>query len=185
MDDLELAALYTGYGYQVRIVEYPSHEVNHENDVAVNYDMAASIRWAHAAIKIIQQAARSGKPITKPRPPMIILRTPKGWTGPKMLDGNPVEGSWRAHQVPLPLANKDEEQFKILGKWLESYNPADLFHPKSKQLLNEKATRIIPKNHKLRMGQAKCTYDSFIPLDSPDWKPFAHKKGEVTSNMRA
>lgn len=101
MDDLELAALYTCYGYQVRIVEYPGADVNAEHDLEVNYNMAASLRWALAEIRKIQSAARSGKPITKARPPMLIIRTPKGWTGPKVLDGNPIEGSWRAHQGKL------------------------------------------------------------------------------------
>jgi len=98
MDNLELAALYTGYGYQVRVVEYPGAHPSHELDVEINYDMAASLRWALGEIRKIQDAARSGKPIVKARPPMIILRTPKGWTGPKKLKGNPIEGSWRAHQ---------------------------------------------------------------------------------------
>lgn len=101
MDDLELAALYTGYGYQVRIVEYKG-EVNEDNNRDVNYDMAASLRWSLDEIRKIQKAARSGKPETKARPPMLILRTPKGWTGPKELRGNPVEGSWRAHQGMSP-----------------------------------------------------------------------------------
>jgi xylulose-5-phosphate/fructose-6-phosphate phosphoketolase len=60
--------------------------------------MAASMRWALAEIRKIQEAARSGKPITKPRWPVILMRTPKGWTGPREVSGNPVEGSWRSHQ---------------------------------------------------------------------------------------
>lgn len=105
MDNLELAALFAGYGYQPRIVEYgrvgdleADGSVSHELDVAVNYDMAASMRWALDEIKKIQKAARSGKPITKPRWPVLLMRTPKGWTGPVEVNGHKVLGSWRAHQ---------------------------------------------------------------------------------------
>ncbi len=135
MDDLELTCQYTGMGYQVRIVKYgyahssekvPESDTDH--DVLINYDMAASMEWAYAEIRKIQRAARTGKPIEKPRWPLLIIRTPKGWTGPKKLNGNPIEGSWRAHQVPLPAAAKDPEQFKLLGEWLEEYKPAELFN---------------------------------------------------------
>jgi xylulose-5-phosphate/fructose-6-phosphate phosphoketolase len=185
MDNLELAALYTGYGHQVRIVEYPSDKVTAEHDLEVNYNMAASLRWALEEIRKIQGAARSGKPLTKARPPMIVLRTPKGWTGPKVLNGNPIEGSWRAHQVPLPLAASDDNEFGLLEDWLQSYNPEELFHPDSDNLIDNVATRIIPKNPSHRMGQVKATYAGFTPLVSPDWKPFAHDKGKVVSNMKA
>lgn len=126
MDDLELAALFAGYGYQPRIVEYgkvsdavPDGTTSHEYDVAVNYDMAASMRWALSEIRKIQEAARSGKPLTKPRWPIILMRTPKGWTGPVEVSGHKVEGSWRAHQgelangaeVSLQSAFKTNSQF--------------------------------------------------------------------------
>lgn len=108
MDDLELACLYTGYGYQVRIVDYgvPSTEQRDALDEAVNYDMAASMEWAYKEIRKIQSAARSGKPLTKPRWPMIIMRTPKGWTGPVKLGDNALEGSWRAHQGVWSLQSR-------------------------------------------------------------------------------
>lgn len=98
MDDIELACLFAGYGYQVRIVEYGADHSSPERDEAVNYDMAASMEWCLSEIRKIQQAARSGKPMTKPRWPMIVMRTPKGWTGPRALHGNVIEGNWRAHQ---------------------------------------------------------------------------------------
>lgn len=120
MDDIEIACLYTGYGYQVRIVEYGAAPSTHDHDIAVNYDMAASMEWALSEIKKIQTAARSGKPITKPRWPMIVMRTPKGWSGPVKSEGNAIEGSWRAHQVPLPLAVSNDDEFALLVKWLES-----------------------------------------------------------------
>ena len=81
MDDTELLCLYTGYGYQVRFIEYgplaDSLEEAHEKERRVNADMAVTLEWAYSEIKKIQDAARSGQPIVKPRWPMIILRTPK------------------------------------------------------------------------------------------------------------
>lgn len=87
MDDTELALLYSGYGYQVRFVEYvpegPAKMGGGDPaDKTIHLNMATSIDWAYAEIRKIQKAARSGKPIDKPRWPLIILRSPKGWTGP-------------------------------------------------------------------------------------------------------
>ena len=199
MDDLELACLYTGYGYQVRIVEYGVANSDEDHDVAVNYNMAASMSWALAEIKKIQGAARSGKPITKPRWPMIILRTPKGWSGPKKLFGNPIENSWRAHQVPLPNAVNDDEEFNLLQKWLESYHPKELFNievdstkgstrevsPKASSLISDIALRIIPQETWRRMGMNRDTFAGFEPLNAPDFMEFTQKQGEVISNMKA
>lgn len=104
-DRPQLACLFTGYGYQVRVVEYGALSKtgsDDEHNISINYDMAASMEWALEEIRKIQLAARSGKPITKPRWPMIVMRTPKGWSGPVHSAGNPIEGSWRAHQGTLP-----------------------------------------------------------------------------------
>jgi hypothetical protein len=100
---VQLGALYTDYGYQVRIVEYGKDESDPESDVRINYDMAASMEWAWREIRKIQSAARSHKPIVKPRWPLIILRSPKGWGGAKHMDGKPIEGSWRSHQGALDI----------------------------------------------------------------------------------
>ncbi|KIJ25684.1 hypothetical protein M422DRAFT_55874 [Sphaerobolus stellatus SS14] len=102
MDDLEMAALFTGYGYKVRFVE----------DLAnLDNDLAASLQWAVDEIRAIQKAARSGNPIIKPRWPLIVLRTPKDLSGPKHLRGQFIEGSFNSHGVPLLNANKDDEEF--------------------------------------------------------------------------
>src|SRR5260370_37617290 len=74
----------------------------------------------------IQKAARSGNPITKPRWPVLILPTPKGLTGPRSLNGLPILGSFRAHQVPLPSAKTDHDQLKMLDEWLKTYDVASL-----------------------------------------------------------
>ncbi|KAI8593558.1 putative phosphoketolase [Geranomyces variabilis] len=160
MSDEELAALFSGYGYCVRIVE---------NMDKIDADMAASMDWAYSEIRRIQHAARSGKPILKPRWPMLILRTPKGWTGPKTIHGHQLEGTWRAHQVPLPAAKSDDEEFKALEDWLRSYKPDELFE---NGIPVEDVRRSFPKKERL-MGCNPQTYAAYIPLDLPDFKPFA------------
>src|SRR5437773_4625521 len=78
-------------------------------------------------IRSIQHAARSGASAELPAWPMIILRTPKGWTGPKIVDGKPVEDTWRAHQVPLTDFAKHPDHVKMLEDWMKSYKPEELF----------------------------------------------------------
>ncbi|KIR29109.1 phosphoketolase [Cryptococcus deuterogattii 99/473] len=203
MDDLELACLYTGYGYQVHIVEYgsksPEEASDHEHDIAVQYDMAVAMEWAYQEIRNIQQSARSGRPITKPRWPMIIMRTPKGWTGPKKAEGHIIEGNWRAHQVPLPKAGAEGEEFELLKKWLHSYGPEELFHVevdsntsqahnagnKAEGIIDSRALRIIPKDQQRRMGMVNATYRGFLPLETPEWKEYGHDVEEKVSNMKA
>jgi xylulose-5-phosphate/fructose-6-phosphate phosphoketolase len=199
MDNLEIACLYTGYGYQVRIVEYGATPSTEEHDVAINYDMAASMEWALQEIRKIQHAARSGNPIVKPRWPIIIMRTPKGWSGPVKSGENPIEGSWRAHQVPLPNAVSNEKEFDLLIKWLESYHPKELFdtevdssHPgsrdavfKAASFIKDSALRIIPRDTSKRMGMVEETFRGFKPLKTPEWKDFGHEQGKEVSNMKA
>ncbi|KAK6910444.1 hypothetical protein I203_104476 [Kwoniella mangroviensis CBS 8507] len=171
MDDLE--------------VKYEGATSDHEHDTAINYDMATSMEWAYQEIKKIQTAARSGKPITKPRWPLIVMRTPKGWTGPRKSAGNPIEGSWRAHQVPLPKAAADDKEFGLLEQWLKSYGPQELFHTDASGIIDDVALRIIPKDQQRRMGMVDATYRGFQPLQAPDWKDFTHKLDEPVSNMKA
>ncbi|KAF2144057.1 uncharacterized protein K452DRAFT_356998 [Aplosporella prunicola CBS 121167] len=173
MDNKELAALFTGYGYQSRFVE-------DLNDI--DADLGRSMEWALAEIKQIQQCARSGKPLQKPRWPVLILRTPKGWSGPKKVDGEFIEGSFHAHQVPLMKAKSDNGQLKQLQEWLESYGPKELFNgdgtPKDSVL------KMIPENHHKKLGQVKETYDPYVGIKVPDWKPFGAKKGGEASSMK-
>lgn len=103
-DDKELTALFTGYGYQCAIVDYGdlAHE-SPEADRQLQINLAATMNWAYDEIRNIQKNARNGTPITKPRFPMIVLRTPKGWTGPKFVDGLPVVNSFRAREYRLHI----------------------------------------------------------------------------------
>ncbi|KFA65761.1 hypothetical protein S40285_07099 [Stachybotrys chlorohalonatus IBT 40285] len=172
MDDKEIVSLFSGYGYQVCIVEGLQ-------DIDVN--LHSALEWAVAEIKKIQKAARSGEPIAKPRWPMIVLRTPKGWTGPKEVDGQIIEGSFRSHQIPVAKANKDEEHLKILQKWLLSYDPAKVLHEGNPA---QSVLDILPKKDEKKLGQLKATYDPHMPLDLPDWKQFSVEKGQHASAMQ-
>jgi xylulose-5-phosphate/fructose-6-phosphate phosphoketolase len=125
----ELDALLRGYGYQ------PSYVTGHE-PAAVHEEMAAALDGAIARIHEIQHQARSAGssrtgrsgPTRPPQGwPMIVLRTPKGWTGPAMVDGLPVEGTWRAHQVPLAEVRTNPEHLRQLEEWMRSYRPEQLF----------------------------------------------------------
>jgi xylulose-5-phosphate/fructose-6-phosphate phosphoketolase len=120
LDEAELDALLRGYGYQPTYVTSPGHPVPHE-------EMAAALDGAIAQIRGIQRDARQGRRAAATRWPMIVLRTPKGWTGPATVDGLPVEGTWRAHQVPLPEVRTNPEHLRQLDDWLRSYRPRDLF----------------------------------------------------------
>ncbi|EFE35638.1 uncharacterized protein ARB_05682 [Trichophyton benhamiae CBS 112371] len=173
MDDRELVSLFSGFGYQARIVEGL-------DDIDTNLN--SSLEWALAEIRRIQKAARSGSPIMKPRWPMLILRTPKGWTGPKSIHGKIVEGSFAAHQVPLPAAGKDEEELKALQEWLSSYKPEELFNERGDVIDDIKS--ILPKKDSKRMGQRKEVCDTFEKLKMPDWRRYTVSKGSQESSMK-
>lgn len=173
MDDREMAALFTGYGYQPRIVD-------DLNDI--DADLNNSMEWALGEIRKIQKAARSGKPIMKPRWPVLILRTPKGWSGPKKVHGEFVEGSFHAHQVPLPAAKTDKEELQQLQKWLQSYKPEELFKDDG-DVVDEIKT-VLPPNPAKRLGQRKEVYDSYQGVQPIDWRKFAVEKGASESCMK-
>src|SRR5216117_3396025 len=89
--------------------------------------MAATLDEVVAEIRAIQQRARADGDTSRPRWPMIVLRTPKGWTGPAEVDGVPVEGTWRSHQVPLAALAQRPDHLRMLESWLRSYRPDELF----------------------------------------------------------
>lgn len=173
MDDKEMVALFTGYGYQCRFVEDLED---------IDTDMSLSMNWALDEIHKIQKAARSGKPIMKPRWPVLIMRTPKGWGAPKKVHGQFIEGSFRAHQVPLTAAKTDQSELKQLQEWLEGY--------KLDELLTEDGgvvkaiSDIIPADEGKRLGQQIITYGSHEVLEIPDWKKYGVKKGSQASCMQ-
>lgn len=153
MSDAELKALFTGYGYEPQFVG-PDHR-----------KMAAAIEWSMRRIKSIQRAARSGRPKQRPRWPVIILRTPKGWTGIKELDGHKIEDSFRSHQVPAKDCKTHRESLKAVEKWLRSYKPQQLF-PKT---IPESLLQFVPQGE-LRIGSNPHAIGGKmrVPLALPD-----------------
>ncbi len=120
LDDDELSSLLEGYGHTPYLVAG-------DDPATLHQALAATLDEIVDDIDRIQADARGAGRIARPRWPMIVLRTPKGWTGPKELDGKPVEGTWRAHQVPLPAARTDQAQLVALEAWLRGYRPEELF----------------------------------------------------------
>ena len=116
----ELEQLFRGYGYEPYFVEGDDPPIMHQL-------MASTLDKALARIRRIQHDARKNGFKERPRWPMIVMRTPKGWTGPKVVDGKPAEGSWRSHQVPLADMANNPQHVKQLEKWMKSYKPQELF----------------------------------------------------------
>jgi xylulose-5-phosphate/fructose-6-phosphate phosphoketolase len=116
----ELIDLFVGYGWQPIIVSGSDPE-------RMQHAFARALDRSLDAIRDIQRAAREDGVVERPRWPMIILRSPKGWTGPKVVDGKPAEGSWRSHQVPLSKTRTSPEHLRQLEEWLRSYRPEELF----------------------------------------------------------
>src|SRR6266576_507110 len=142
MDDDELSQLLTGYGYTPYFVEGHEPEVMHQL-------MASTLDEIVDEIHAIQQDARARKSTGRPVWPMIVLRTPKGWTGPKEVDGKPVEGTWRAHQVPLSELATKPHHLEQLEEWMRSYRPEELFSAEGR-LIPELA-ELAPRGNR-RMG---------------------------------
>jgi xylulose-5-phosphate/fructose-6-phosphate phosphoketolase len=120
MSDDELTKLFSGYGWNPYFVTGHDPEPMHQS-------MAATLDHVVEEIRSIQDQARRTKRSELQKWPLIIMRTPKGWTGPKVVDGKPVEGTWRAHQVPVADLQQKPEHLKILENWMRSYRPEELF----------------------------------------------------------
>jgi xylulose-5-phosphate/fructose-6-phosphate phosphoketolase len=116
----ELEALFVGYGYTPYFVEGSDPAEMHQK-------MAATLEQALGEIRAAQQTARSSGRATRPRWPMIVLRSPKGWSGPKEMNGHKLEGSWRSHQVPFADVRNNPANLKMLEDWMRSYKPEELF----------------------------------------------------------
>jgi xylulose-5-phosphate/fructose-6-phosphate phosphoketolase len=163
----ELNSLFQGYGYNPYVVEG-------DEPMAVHQLMAAALDKVLAEIKQIQATARSKGFQARPRWPMIILRTPKGWTGPKEVDGLPVEGTFRAHQVPLAGLAENPQHLKLLESWMKSYKPEELFDPNGR-LIPELAA-LAPQGTR-RMGANPHANGGLLlrDLKLPDFRDYAVK----------
>jgi len=147
----ELESLILGYGYQPHFVEGDEPATMHQQ-------MSATLDAVIGEIRAIQQRARADGVFERPRWPMIILKTPKGWTGPKEVDGQKTEGSWRSHQVPFGELAGKPAHLKLLEQWMRSYRPEELFDergaPKHKlAVLAPMGTRRMGSNPHANGGQ--------------------------------
>lgn len=157
----ELLHLFTGYGYAPRVLAGDEPPAMHREMAKVLDEMVDEI---HA----IQRHARVEGSTERPRWPLLILRTPKGWTGPKEVDGKPVEGTWRAHQVPLENITKNPEHLKMLDGWLRSYQPDKLFDQEGQ--FRPDLAELAPTGNK-RMGMNPHANGGLLlePLVLPDF----------------
>jgi len=166
----ELRALMTGYGYD-------PIEVAGDDPKSVHPAMAEALDRAFDRIAAVQREWRGaprGAGPERPRWPMIVLRTPKGWTGPKVVDGKPVEGTFRAHQVPVANPRGNPEHLRILEAWMRSYRPEELFDAKG-AFVPELAA-LAPEGQ-LRMGANPSANGGTLlkDLDLPDFRAYAVK----------
>jgi len=167
LSDAELAQLFIGYGYKPRFVEGHEPETMHQL-------MAHTLDTIIEEIHAIQNDARAGRSVGLPAWPMIILRTPKGWTGPKVVDGKPIEDTWRAHQVPVTSFISHPDHVKILEEWLRSYRPEELFDGNGK-LIPE--LRELEPSGERRMGANPHANGGLLLKDlvMPDFREYAVK----------
>ena len=165
LDHAELESLFIGYGYKPYFVEGVEPEFMHQA-------MAATLDTVMSEIKAIQHGARSNGDTSRPRWPMIILRTPKGWTGPKEVDGLQTEGTWRSHQVPLAELAAKPQHIQLLDQWMKSYKPHELFDDKG--ALNAELLELAPRGER-RMGANPHANGGLLlkDLKMPDYRDYA------------
>ena len=163
--DEELDALLRGYGYEPLFVAT-------DDPLGVHELIAEAFDRALDQIAEIQAAARSGRGRGRPRWPMIVLRTPKGWTGPKTVDGLPTEGSFRSHQVPLANVRSNPEHLQQLEQWMRSYRPGELFDDSG--AFRAELAALAPEGTR-RMGANPHANGGLLlsPLELPDFRDYA------------
>ncbi|MEP6657946.1 MAG: phosphoketolase family protein, partial [Betaproteobacteria bacterium] len=161
----ELEAMFRGYGYKPYFVEGDDPEKVHQL-------MAGTLDQIVGEIRQIQSEARAKGSRKRPAWPMIILRTPKGWTGPKEVDGLKTEGSWRSHQVPLANLAENPAHLRLLEKWMKSYRPEELFDEAGK--LVAQLAELAPKGNR-RMGANPHANGGLLlqELKLPDFRDYA------------
>jgi xylulose-5-phosphate/fructose-6-phosphate phosphoketolase len=161
----ELECLFVGYGYKPYWVEGKDPLVMHQL-------MAATLDTVFDELAAIQRKARVDGDIRRPQWPMIILKTPKGWTGPKRIDGKPCEDTWRSHQVPFSDTATNPRHLKLLESWLKSYRPAELFDDRGR--FRAELAELAPKGTR-RMGANPHANGGLLlkELRLPDFRAYA------------
>ena len=161
----ELREYFTGMGYEPR--EVAGHE-----PMLVHQQMWSAMDWAHALLLERQSRARAGHLDDLPRPPVIILRTPKGWGAPATLDGRPLEGTFHAHQIPIEDPATNPEHLAILERWMRSYGPEELFDDSGRARAPVVASFPKPE---LCLGRSASSNGGtrLVPLDLPDYTSYA------------
>ena len=159
MSEQELVELFEGYGWEPHIVG--------GEDEGIDERMAAAMDASFERIAGVQARARGGERAVRPRWPMIVMRTPKGWTGPAEIDGKPVEGSWRSHQVPASDLRSNAAHLAVVEKWLRSYRPQELWDDAGRPI--DTVLRAAPSG-RARMGMNRHAIGGRVrrPLDLPD-----------------
>src|SRR5438552_1696959 len=161
----ELEALFDGYGYRVYVVDGSDPPVVHQR-------MAAVLDQVLDEITAIQRAARAEGDLTRPRWPMIVLRTPKGWTGPKEVDGLPAEGTFRSHQVPIADVRDKPEHLELLDRWMRSYRPEELFDERGS--LRPELAALPPTGNRRMSANAHANGGVLLhDLALPDFRDYA------------
>jgi len=163
--DEELNSLLEGYGHSV-------HWVDGDDPATMHRQMASTIDAVVQEITEIQRAARAGDTVVGARWPMIVLRSPKGWTGPESVDGLPTEGTWRSHQVPLAEVRTNPEHLAALESWMKSYRPEQLFDEDG-ALIPELAE--LPPKANRRMSASPHANGGLLlqPISLPDFRTYA------------
>jgi xylulose-5-phosphate/fructose-6-phosphate phosphoketolase len=161
----ELKALFVGYGYTPYFVEGSDPAVMHET-------MAATLEQAVDAIRTAQREARQSGKASRPRWPVIVLRSPKGWTGPREIKGHKVEGSWRSHQVPFADVRENPDHLALLESWLRSYRPEELFDAGGR--LIPELRELAPKGERRMSANPRANGGLLLKkLDIPDFRAYA------------
>jgi len=167
--DEELVGLFRGYGWEPLLV---SGGFDGEDPASVHQRFAATLDGALDRIAEMQRAARGDGGAADGRWPVLVLRTPKGWTGPKEVDGEPVEGTWRSHQVPLAGVRENPEHLRQLEEWLRSYGPEELFDGAGR--LNPELTELAPKGQRRMSANPHANGGELLrELALPDFREYA------------
>jgi xylulose-5-phosphate/fructose-6-phosphate phosphoketolase len=163
--DDDVASLLQGNGYEVYFVAGDDPERVHQT-------LAATLDRCYARIRAIQMEAREHGISQRPRWPAIVLRTPKGWTGPKVVDGHPVEGTFRAHQVPLANVRQDPDQLAQFEEWLRGYHPDELFDAEGK-FVADLAALAPPGDRRMSANPHVNGGKLLVDLNMPDFRDYA------------